>query len=240
VIEPADDVVRSQRAIKSAAEQALLRRAAGVADRGLASALERICEGTRESAACASGIAAAMEAGADFIRYLRVHSGPDSALGSRWPQATARAMERGDLVTLDIIGAAHGYQFDVLRSTVVGSPDAERRRVLDAAARATDAAVAASRPGTACGDLVRLAHGLLEEAGYGKHARTFMGHGIGLETVEEPYLLPETPTRLRPGMVLCVEPGVSIPGWGGASVEQEVIITEGEPEVLTRTPARLW
>ncbi len=240
VVEPADDLVRSQRTIKSASEQALLRRAAEVAHTGLRAAVERIREGVRESAVCATGIGAAMDEGADFVRYLRIHSGPDSAYGSRWPQATSRRLERGDLVTLDIIGAVRGYQFDVLRTTVVGAPDAEQRRLLEAVAQATDAAVAEARPGAMCGDLVRLANALLERAGYGKHTRNFMGHGIGLETVEEPYLTPEITVRLQPGMVLCIEPGVHIPGWGGASIEQEVIVTEGEPEVITHTPARLW
>ncbi len=239
-IEPTNAVVRSQRVIKSPDEQALLHRAAEVAGEGLCAALGRIREGVQETAVCAAGIAAAMEAGADFVRYLRVHSGPYSAFGSRWPQAMARAMEQGELVAMDIIGAVQGYQFDVLRTAVVGPPDAEHRRLLEAVAEATDAAVAASRPGVACGDLVRLANGLLDEAGYGKYAGAFMGHGIGLETVEEPYLTPETTTRLEVGMVLCVEPGAYIPGWGGASIEQELIITDGVPEVITHIPARLW
>jgi len=147
-------------------------------------------------------------------------------------------MEPGDLVAMDIIGAADGYQFDVLRTTIVGDPDREHRRFLDAVARAADAA--AARPGMVCGDLVRLANRLLDDAGYGAHARAFMGHGIGLETVEEPYLTSEVDPVLAPGMVVCVEPGVYIPGWGGASIEHELIITEGAPEVITPTPARTW
>jgi Xaa-Pro aminopeptidase len=232
----ADEVVRAQRVVKSPAEQDLLRRAASVADVGLRAALGRIRPGTTEAGVCAAGIAAAMEAGADFIRYLRVHSGPYSSYGSRWPQATSRVIEEGELVTLDIIGAVRGYQFDVLRTAVAGGADGEQRRLLGAVARALEAAVAAARPGATCGDLVRLANGLLDEAGYGAHARTFMGHGIGLETVEDPYLTPDSTTRLVPGMVLCIEPGVYIPGWGGASIEQEVIVTEGAPDVITPTP----
>lgn len=239
-LEPANAVVRQQRIIKTSAEQALLRRAAGVSDTGLRAALGRIREGVTEIEVCAAGIAAAMEAGADFVRYLRVHSGPYSSFGSRWPQAMPRIIERGDLVAMDIIGAAQGYQFDVLRTTIVGAPDAEHRKFLDAVARAAEAATEAARPGAICGDLVRLANGLLEKDGYGKHARTFMGHGIGLETVEEPYLTPEITTPLEPGMVICVEPGVYIPGWGGASIEQEVIITEGAPTTITPTPPRQW
>jgi Xaa-Pro aminopeptidase len=237
---PADDLVRSQRIIKSPVEHALLRYAAGVADAGLHAALGRIRVGAQENEVCAAGIAAAMEAGADFVRYLRVHSGPYSAYGSRWPQAMRRPVGEGEFVALDIIGAAEGYQFDVLRTTVAGRSDAEHHRFLDAVARAADAAVEAARPGVECGELVRIANGLLAEAGYGSHTRTFMGHGIGLETVEEPYLTPEVTTRLEPGMVLCIEPGLYVSGWGGASIEHEVIITEGRPEVITHAPTRPW
>ena len=239
-LEPADEIVRRQRIVKSPAEQALLRRAAEVSDAGLRAALGRVREGATETDVCAHGIAAAMEAGADFVRYLRVHSGVYSSYGSRWPQALPRTMERGDLVAMDIIGAAAGYQFDVLRTTAAGPPGPEHRKVLDAVVHAADAAVAAARAGAVCGDLVRTANRLLDDAGYGEYARTFMGHGIGLETVEEPYLTPEITARLEPGMVICVEPGVYIPGWAGASVEHELIVTEGPPEVITPTPARQW
>ncbi len=239
-LEAADEIVRRQRILKSHAEQVLLRRAAQVSDAGLRAALGHVRAGATETEVCAAGIAAAMMAGADFVRYLRVHSGPYSSYGSRWPQAMPRKMENGDLVAMDIIGAAEGYQFDVLRTTIVGPPDTEHRRFLDAVAQAADVAVAAARPGAVCGDLVRTANRLLDDAGYGKHARMFMGHGIGLETVEEPYLTPEVTTKLEPGMAICVEPGVYIPGWGGGSVEHELIITEGPPEVITPTPARNW
>ncbi|MEW6047179.1 MAG: Xaa-Pro peptidase family protein [Bacillota bacterium] len=249
----AGHLVRELRRRKSPAELRLLRRGAAIAGAGLKVAVELIgtvghtpgASGTgatvTESDVCAAGIAAAMREGADFIRYLRVHSGPYSAWGSRWPQAMPRAIRVGELVDLDIIGAYWGYQFDVLRTTVAGGrPDAGQRRVLEAVLEASRRAVAACRPGTPCEDVVRVANAYLEEQGYGRYARTFMGHGIGLETVEEPYLAPGDRTPLEPGMVLCVEPGVYIPGWGGASIEEEIIVTGGAPEQITHYPAKLW
>ena len=80
----------------------------------------------------------------------------------------------------------------------------------------------------------------LDEAGYGNYASPFIGHGIGLETVEDPLLMSGVETVLEPGMVLCVEPSIRIAGEGGCCVEQEIIVTDGAPEVITRTPARLW
>ena len=88
---PDDSIVSRLRRIKSPAEQQLLREAARCADAGLRTAVERIGQtGVTERDVCAAGIAAAIEAGADFVRYFRVHSGPWSAAGSRWPPALDR------------------------------------------------------------------------------------------------------------------------------------------------------
>ncbi len=238
--ESADDLVSRQRQVKSVVEQALLCQAAQLAGAGLDAALDAVREGVTELEVCASGTAAALRAGADFVRYLRVHSGPWSAWGSRWPQATSRALEAGDLLTLDIIGACQGYQFDVLRTTVVGQASQEQAAVCDAVLRALEQLIAACRPGAVVDDVVQKTLRVLEDAGHGAHASPFVGHGIGLETVEEPILAPGEMTRLEPGMALCVEPAVYIPGWGGCSIEEEIIVREDEPELLTTLSRRLW
>ncbi|HRA48371.1 MAG TPA: M24 family metallopeptidase, partial [Thermomicrobiales bacterium] len=68
-----------------------------------------------------------------------------------------------------------------------------------------------------------------------------VGHGIGIETVELPLLTAGNETELRAGMVLCVEPGLFVPNWGGALIEHEVIVqASGPPEVISKTAARLW
>jgi Xaa-Pro dipeptidase len=238
---PADALVNQQRMIKSPAEIALLRQAAQVAEAGLSAALDQVVVGATEAEVCATGTAAALRAGADFVRYLRVHSGPWSAWGSRWPQATDRRLARGDLVTLDIIGAAQGYQFDVLRTTVVGYDTLpEQQAVCTAVFKALAKAIQVARPGNTAGDVARAAHEVLDQAGYAEHASGFVGHGIGLETVEEPMLVPADATPLAAGMVLCVEPAIYIRGWGGCSIEEEIVVTEGEPELLTTLSRRLW
>jgi Xaa-Pro aminopeptidase len=238
---PDERLVARQRAIKSPAEQALLRRAAEIAGVGLQAAREAIRPGVTERQVCAAGTAAALAAGADFVRYLRVHSGPWSAWPSRWPQATGRVVQAGEIVTLDIIGAYQGYGFDVLRSTVCAHPGPDARRLLDAALAATERAVDAARAGTAAEAVHRAGCQALEEAGFGAHLPGFAGHGIGLETVEAPQLRPGAAERLKPGMALCIEPGVFIRDQAGACVEQEVIVTEsGPPELITAFEARLW
>jgi Xaa-Pro aminopeptidase len=238
---PDERLVASQRLVKSPAEQALLRRAAEIAGVGLKAALEAIRPGVTERQVCAVGTAAALAAGADFVRYLRVHSGPWSAWPSRWPQATGRSLEAGDIVALDIIGAYQGYGFDVLRTTVCGDPSPEAQQLLEAAYLATGVAVDAARAATPAEAVHKAGCQALVEAGFGDYLPGFAGHGIGLETVEAPGLRPGVGTRLEPGMVLCIEPGVFIRGWGGACVEQEVIVTEsGPPELITTLEACLW
>jgi Xaa-Pro aminopeptidase len=237
---PADDLLAQQRMHKSTAEVRLLSEAAALAGLGLQTALRHVQPGRKEWDVCAAGTAAALAAGADFVRYLRVHSGPLAGQGSRWPQATDRVLQPGDMVTLDIIGAWWGYQFDVLRSTAVGAPDAEQRRVLDAALRATERVLARVRPGAVVDELVTVALRSLADDGYEAYTSGFVGHGIGLETVEEPYLVPGVRLELEEGMVLCVEPSLRIPGWGGASIEQEIVVTHDGFELLTDFPARLW
>ena len=230
------------RQIKSTAELALMRRAALCADAALTVAVDMIrAGGVTEREVCASAIAAGMRAGADFVRYFRVHSGPWSAAGSRWPQAMDRQIGRGEIVALDAIGAYQGYQFDVNRTTVCGAPDTERLQMLETVLEATNKAVEACVAGARIGHIASAATAVADRSPFANAMGATMGHGIGLETVELPYIQPGDLTELRPGMTLCIEPGIFVPDWAGASIEMEVIIREsGLPEVITPTPGRLW
>jgi Xaa-Pro dipeptidase len=239
---PDSSLLAELRVIKSPAEQDALRRAAEAADAALTAAVERIRRpGPTERDICAAGIEAAMRHGADFVRYMRVHSGPWSSFGSRWPQATDRALKLGDLIVLDAIGAVEGYGFDVNRSLSSGPTDAERLRLLETVHEAMLRAVDACRAGNVVADVVDAAVAVIDRSPFANAFSGMMGHGIGLETVELPFLTAGNRTELRPGMVLCVEPGLFVPNWGGALIEQEVIVREsGPPEVITMTPTRLW
>lgn len=236
-LEPSLHLVR---AIKSPAEQAALRAAAEIAGIGLRAAVDAIHPAATEQAVCAAGTAAALAAGADFVRYLRVHSGPWSGGGSRWPQATDRVLRDGDIVVLDIIGSFAGYAFDVNRTTTVGTLSPDDRRFLELGLAATEAAVAAARPGAAIAAVVDAARQVVLAAGFPTLLPASAGHGIGIETVETPYLMAGDPTVLEPGMVLCIEPSIFEPGKRGCAIEQEVIVTHGAPEVITTFPSRLW
>jgi Xaa-Pro dipeptidase len=236
---PFDGPAARMRSVKSPAEIEALASAADVADRALAAAREAVVPGATEREVCAAGIAAALLAGADFVRYLRVHSGSWSLVGARWPQATSRRLNDGDYVAVDVIGTAGGYAFDVLRCFVAGNPSDEQRRLTHAASGVTQAVVSACRPGMTSEDLRKVAGMAAENARYGPFLDDFIGHGIGLETVEWPLLGPDDATPLEPGMVLCIEPGIIVPDIGGARIEEEIVVTEDQPRVLTNSPREL-
>ncbi len=240
----ANALVDRMRMRKSPAEVEYLRGAARIVEAGYRAIFAAIRPGARESDLCAEGHAAGMRAGADFVRYVRVHSGPWASWGSRWPQATQRRLEAGDVIRFDYVGAFEGYGFDVNRTAVVPGKklDPKVEAMVELCAAATEAAVAAVRPGARASEVHRAARTFLDEngSGAGRYLFPMAGHGIGLETVEAPLIQPEEETVLEAGMVLCVEPTFDLPGVGGANVEQMVLVREGGCEVLTQTPTRPW
>jgi Xaa-Pro dipeptidase len=225
------------RQIKSPSEQAFLADAAACADAGLARTIAELRRGASERDAAAAGTAAALLAGADHVRYLRVHSGVWSERTARWPPALDRVPRDGELVMVDVIGARAGYAFDVARTILLGDAPGARRELLHACAAAADASLGACREGARVGDVLDAAHEVYAAAGLARHARTFSGHGIGIETVESPLLsAASADVELATGMALCVEPGVAVPGVGGALIEHELIVGHGAPRVLCATP----
>jgi Xaa-Pro aminopeptidase len=240
----ANALVEKLRANKSPAEVEYLKRAAQIVEAGYAAIFAAIKPGVRESDLCAEGHAAGMRAGADFVRYVRVHSGPWVSWGSRWPQATQRKVEAGDLIRFDYVGAIEGYGFDVNRTAVVPGKALEPKveEMLELTVSTTEAAMGAVRTGSTAADVHRAASDFLDEnaGGAGQYLFPMAGHGIGLETVEAPIIRPDNDMVLEEDMVLCVEPQFVLPEVGGTNVEQMVLVTHEGFELLTHAPTRSW
>jgi len=235
-LRPFDAELDQLRQVKSLVEQGLLGGAAACADAALARTVGELRQGASEREAAAAGTAAALLAGADHVRYLRVHSGPWSERTARWPPALERVPTEGELVMIDVIGARGGYAFDVARTILLGEGSRARRELLDACGAASDASAHACRAGATVGDVLAASYAVYASAGLASHVRTFAGHGIGIETVESPLFSPASAeVELVAGMTLCVEPGVSVPGLGGALIEHELIVGTGPPRLLCAT-----
>lgn len=166
-----------------------------------------------------------------------VASGPRGA----YPHgtATSRVIGRDEFVTLDFGTVYRNYCSDLTRTIFLGSPTPEHRKVYQVVLEAQEKAIAAVRPGVTGAELDQVARRHIEEAGYGQYFGHGLGHGVGLEIHEGPRVGPNSQDVLQPGMVITVEPGIYIPGWGGVRIEDMVLVTDRGGEVLTRAPKEL-
>ncbi|MGL4513106.1 MAG: M24 family metallopeptidase [Lacipirellulaceae bacterium] len=166
-----------------------------------------------------------------------VAAGPRSAL----PHARATDRRVGDEAFTLIDWGAYGrlYASDLTRMLHVGTPSKKFARVYSVVLEAQLEGIEAIRPGVKCEDVDGVARRRIESAGYGKRFGHGLGHGLGLQVHEAPRLARNQETVLRPGMVVTVEPGIYLPGWGGIRIEDDVLVTKTGYELLTDVPKRL-
>lgn len=165
-----------------------------------------------------------------------VQSGPNSACAGRFNRSTARRLENGDLVLIELAACVNGYWSDLTRTAAVGSPKPEAAEILNLVKDAQQAAVNAVRPGAVAGDVDALARGKIAAQGLGPFFTHHTGHHVGFRYHDPGFLiLPGEYSKLEAGMVITLEPGVYIPERGcGARVEDDVLVTESGHEVLSR------
>lgn len=234
---PATPVMRALRMTKDARELALLKEAARRTDE----AWEEFIAGPPLSG-LTERQAMDQLAGLTAARGLReiwgaCASGPNAA--SPHHQTGERVIETGDAVIFDWGGSVEGYFSDVTRTVHVGEPSDEFRRVYDIVGRANAAALAAVRPGVPCEQLDRAARSVIADAGYGDAFLHRVGHGLGLDLHEEPYLVAGNTLPLQTGMVFSDEPGIYLAGRFGVRIEDAVVCTESGGERLNEATRAL-
>jgi Xaa-Pro aminopeptidase len=170
--------------------------------------------------------------GAEGIAFETIlASGPNSAVPHHSP--TDRVLQAGDLVKVDFGARVDGYHADCTRTVVLGRADDWQREV-HAAVRASQAAgVAAVREGTPLPSVDKAARSVLGDAGWLEQFTTGLGHGVGLQIHEDPFISHRHAGRLARRTTLTIEPGVYVPGRGGVRIEDTVLVTSDVPEVLT-------
>jgi Xaa-Pro aminopeptidase len=231
----ASEVLRPLRMIKDADEVELLRAAAHAADRVVLAIAAGSLVGRSEAEVAREVRARLVEEGHDTAEFWIVASGPNSA--SPHHEASDRVIRAGEPVVLDIGGTRAGYASDITRTLwVTGDeglgPDPEFRRLYAVLQAAQAAATAAVRPGIACEQLDAVARDAIAAAGYGPRFLHRLGHGIGLEGHEDPYLVSGNREPLRAGNAFSVEPGIYVEGRHGARIEDIVVCGAGGPDVL--------
>ena len=169
-----------------------------------------------------------------------VQVGRHSALahGSAAPQV----IREGTILLIDGGCQVEGYSSDISRTFVLGQPSDRMKRVFEIEQRAQQAALAAARPGVECQAVDAAARQVITDAGFGPDYRYFthrVGHGMGMDGHEWPYLVRGNTLPLAPGMVFSDEPGIYLPGEFGVRLEDDMVITEGGAELFTRTSPSL-
>ena len=223
---------------KDSAEISLLSAVATLSSLSLAAILADIRPGVREL-----DIALALELemrrrGADGKAFdFIVASGERGAMPHG--VASTRIIQSGELVTIDYGALKDGYHSDETVTVACGKPGLRAEEIHSIVRTAHDLAISAVRPGISCKELDEVARGYIRENGYGDYFGHGLGHGVGMEIHEMPTLSPRSSAVLAEGMVITIEPGIYIPGFGGVRIEDTVVVTGEGCTILTSADKKL-
>lgn len=233
---PTENIVEGLRLIKDTGEVDAIRHAIAIAEAAFMQIKPLLKPGATEREIALTLETAMRRGGADGAAFPTiVASGPQGAHPHHTPNH--RAFETGDFVTIDWGASAQGYHSDITRTVVIGQPTKRQRDVYGAVLEAQQRAIAAIAPGRNGKEIDAVARDFLTSQDLGKAFGHGLGHGLGrhvhdgggLSVRSESFVLQE-------GMVLTVEPGVYVEGWGGLRLEEDVLVTEHGCEVLTHLP----
>ena len=234
----AGQVLRPLRMRKSPAEVQELRNAGAAIDRVHARMAEWLRVGRTEREVGRDISDAIISEGHAQVDFVIVASGPNGA--SPHAEVSDRVIGVGDPVVVDIGGTTEaGYCSDETRTYSLGAPPAEFSDYYRVLLSAQLAACEHARPGVNAESVDAVGRDLITAAGYGEAFIHRTGHGIGLETHEEPYIVAGNRTVLEPGMTFSIEPGIYLTGRHGARIEDIVTITEDGSERLNLRPRDL-
>jgi Xaa-Pro aminopeptidase len=164
--------------------------------------------------------------------------GAHAALPHYRPAGQTR-MGDDDFVLVDWGATGRPYKSDLTRVLVTGKVTSKFAKVYRAVLSAQERGIAAIRPGVTGRAVDAEARSVIEEAGFGRFFDHGLGHGLGMDIHEAPRLRRESEVVLQPGMIVTVEPGVYLPGWGGIRIEDDVLVTPDGHEVLTHVAKSL-
>lgn len=226
------------RIIKDEVEISKIQKAVDIADMVFEHILPFLKPGAREA-----DIAAEMEYKMKKLGASRpsfetiVASGPRSAL----PHGVAgmRELKPGDAVVLDFGAVFEGYCSDITRTVFIGKPAEELLKIYNIVLEAQLEALNRAAAGMTGRELDGYARTIIYNAGYEKCFGHGLGHGVGLEIHEKPYVSQRGDDVLRSGMVFTVEPGIYVEGLGGIRIEDTVLLADNGLKILTKSPKDL-
>jgi Xaa-Pro aminopeptidase len=235
---PTEGLVEKVRYIKEEEEINNIKKAAEIADQVFDQILTFIKPGLTEKRVAYEleyYLNRAGSEGAGFPSILV--SGVNTSLPHGIP--SDKKIEKGDLVTMDFGGRYRGYPSDMTRTIVVGRADPEQRKIYELVKEAQQIALDAIKAGVKGNIPDEKARKVFAREGLEDKFRHGLGHGVGLEIHESPFMGKTCKDTLREGCVVTVEPGLYIPNWGGVRIEDTVVVRKDGAERLTKSPKEL-
>ncbi len=237
-LHPYSNVIEEQRKIKDSVELERLRMAARIGD----SVFHQICAELKPQLSethIANRICYFIrESGCSSESFPTIAiAGENAALPHGQPGK--RLLQIGDMLTMDFGGFFQGYAGDMTRTVAIGEASPRLRDIYYRVLEVQQTGVASIKAGAKAQDIDRKVRAGLEKYGLDVYFQHSTGHGVGLEIHELPNLSPYSDTLLEENMVVTVEPGVYIPGWGGIRIEDTVIVKQGGCEVITASEKEL-
>jgi Xaa-Pro dipeptidase len=235
----ASDVLASLRIKKDKVEVEAMRCAVKIAQDGLEATIPSIKIGMTERELSSELVMQLLKHGSDSEMPFSpiVSSGPNSTNPHASP--SERKLQAGDMLVVDWGAAYNGYVSDLTRTFSVGEVDAEYAKIHKIVQESNAAGRAAAKPGMPCANVDKAARDVIEKAGYGKYFTHRVGHGIGMEGHEDPYMRGDNMQLLEPGMAFTVEPGIYLTGRNGVRIEDNVVITEAGVDCLSDMPREM-
>jgi Xaa-Pro aminopeptidase len=236
---PLAETVEPWRQVKSGTEIELIRAAAAITDHTMAQVNQLARPGQTEQQLAWELEKVMRQAGAEATAFtLIVASGPNSGLPHHRPGE--RILQVGDTIVVDMGAQLHGYKSDLTRTFYLGNePDEQFWNIYHLVLEAQTAASQKIQPGMTAKDADAVARQVIANAGHGEHFGHGLGHGLGLDIHEKPFLSPRPPAEIEivtAGMVTTIEPGVYLPGWGGVRIEDLAHVTETGVTLLSNCP----
>ncbi len=227
----ATEILANMRMVKSLAEIAFIEKASKITDEGTKTITDAINPGKTEMEVVLAGEVAMKLAGARELSFPTV-LGSGARTETIVPQPTEKKIEKDDLILMDLGGRYNGYCADMSRVKMCGTPTQEQKDLYEVVMQMYNKAIQAVKPGVKANEVHEIAKRVAQEAGYGEYFVHLIGHGLGLDEHDPPFLETE-PIELVPGMVHSIEPGLYKPGVGGIRVEDTVLVTDTGRKVLT-------
>lgn len=228
------------RIVKDEEELGLIRKAVNISDQAFTHVLSVIKPGISEYDVALELEYKMRQLGAEKAAFDTIVA---SGLRGALPHATPlpdKLLTEGEFITMDFGAVYQGYHSDITRTVVLGCADERQKELYGLVLDAQIAGVAGVASGKVCRDVDKIARKMISDAGYGEFFGHGLGHGVGLAIHEEPRLTVSNEVMvLKENMVVTVEPGIYLPGWGGLRIEDTVVVCAEGSEILTASSKQL-